>query len=161
MPLYTLAKDSTQDPTKEQTIEILQDPPYMQLWEKIKKYKDGKWDPEAEVKYKEFKKLHEDLIQKHGFNNLSLKEAYVEVLKEKPGYHRGLGPGLVPPRKGRNGGESNQIRVELTAQLQQLQQKEVALQVELGRRKVANLELKTNIEHMQKEAVERENKWKQ
>lgn len=65
--------------------------------------------------------MHEDQIQKHGIDSLSLKEAYVEVLKEKPGYHRGLGPAPVPPRKGGNGGESNQIRVELTAQLQQLQ----------------------------------------
>ncbi|KAJ8425491.1 hypothetical protein Cgig2_029573 [Carnegiea gigantea] len=48
MPLYTLAKDSTQDPTKEQTIEI--------------PHKDGKWDLEGEVKYEEFKKLHEDQI---------------------------------------------------------------------------------------------------
>lgn len=32
---------------------------------------------------------------------------------------------------------------------------------ELGELKAANLELETNVEHMQKEAVERENKWKQ
>ncbi|KAJ8427749.1 hypothetical protein Cgig2_008553 [Carnegiea gigantea] len=126
-----------------------------------KVHKDGKWDPKGEVKYDEFKKLDEDQIQKRGINNLSLKEAYVEVLKEKPGYHRGLGPRPVPPKKGRNEGESNQIRVELTAQLQQLQQKEAALQGELGELKATNLELKTNIEHMQKEAVKRENKWKQ
>jgi len=100
--------------------------------------------------------LHEDQIQKNGVNNLSLKEVYVEVLKEKPGYHRGLRSGVVPPRNGRNGGESNQIRADLTAQLQQLQQKEVALQAELGKRKAANLELKTNIQHMKKEAIERE-----
>ena len=106
-------------------------------------------------------KLHEDQIQEHGVDNLSLKEAYVQVLNEKPGYHRGLGPGPVPPRRGRNGVESNHIRVELTAQLQQLQQKEAALQGELGELKVANLELKTNMKHMQKEAIERENKWKQ
>ena len=67
----------------------------------------------------------------------------------------------MPPRKGRNGAESNQIRVELTAELQQLRQKEAALQGELGELKAANLELKTNVEHMQKEAMERENKWKQ
>ncbi|KAJ8436288.1 hypothetical protein Cgig2_023339 [Carnegiea gigantea] len=123
MPLYTLAKDSTQDPTKEQTTEISQDPPYAQL-----AHKDGKWDPEGE---------------KHGVDNLSLKEAYVEVLKKKPGYHRGPGPGPVPPRKGRKGRESNQIRSKL------------------GELKAASLELKTSTEHMQKEAIERENKWKQ
>ena len=100
------------------------------------------------MKYEEFKKLRENQIQKHGVDNLSLKEAYVEVIKEKPGYHRGLRPGSVPPRRGRNGEESNHIRVKLTAQLQQLQQKEVALQGELGELKAANLELKTNIEHM-------------
>ncbi|KAJ8438357.1 hypothetical protein Cgig2_015284 [Carnegiea gigantea] len=89
MPLYNLAKDSTQGPTREQTTKIPQRPPYVQLWEKTKKHKDVKWDPEGEVKYEEFKKLHEDQIQKHGVDNLSLKEAYVEVLKAKPGYHRG------------------------------------------------------------------------
>ncbi|KAJ8439841.1 hypothetical protein Cgig2_023003 [Carnegiea gigantea] len=125
------------------------------------RHKDGKWDPEGEIKYEEFKKLYEDQIQKHGIDNLSLKEAYVEVLKEKLGYHRGLAPGPMPPKKGRNGGESNQIRAVLITKLQQLQQKEAALRGKLGELKVANLELKTNIEHMQKEAVERENKWKQ
>ncbi|KAJ8445980.1 hypothetical protein Cgig2_018513 [Carnegiea gigantea] len=37
MPLYNLAKDSTQGPTEEQTTEIPQDPPYVQLWKKTKK----------------------------------------------------------------------------------------------------------------------------
>jgi len=39
-----------------------------------------------------------------------------------------------------------------------LQQKEIALQDELGELKAANLVLKTNMERMEKEAIERENK---
>lgn len=105
--------------------------------------------------------MHEHQIEKHGVDNLSLKEAYVEVLKEKPGYYRGLGPGPVPPRKGRNGGDFNHVRMELTAQLQHLQEKEAMLQGELREMKAANLELKANMDHMQQEALERENKWKE
>ena len=59
--------------------------------------------------------MQEDQIQKHGVDNIALKEAFVEVLKENLGYYRGLGLGPMPPKKGRNGGESNQIRVELIA----------------------------------------------
>jgi len=62
--------------------------------------------------------LHKDQIQKHGVDNISLKEAFVEVLKDKPGYYRALGLGPVPLRKDRNGGESNQIRIEFTTELQ-------------------------------------------
>jgi len=40
-------------------------------------------------------------IEKEGTDNLSLKEVYLLVMKDKPGYHRGLGPGPQSPRKGR------------------------------------------------------------
>ena len=116
------------------------------------RHKDGARDPRGEAKQEEFKNLHEDQIQKHGVDNISLKEAFVEVLKEKPNHYRGLGLSPMPLIKGKNGGESNQIRVELIAQLQQLQQKEVALRLHyrmsLVMLKAANLELKTNMEHM-------------
>ncbi|KAJ8445775.1 hypothetical protein Cgig2_000955 [Carnegiea gigantea] len=47
-------------------------------------------------------------------------------MKEKPGSHRGLGPTPQPPRKRR--GQSTKMRVEATAKIQQLQQKEASLQ---------------------------------
>ena len=90
----------------------------------VNRHKDGSWDPEAAAKYEEFKELHMSQIEKEGADNLSLKEAYLLVMKEKSGYHRGLGPGLQPPRKGR---AAEVIRVEVAAEIKQLQQKEAAL----------------------------------
>lgn len=63
-------------------------------------------------------------IKKEGADTLSLKEAYLQVMKEKSGYHRGLGPGPQTPRKGK---ATEVMRVEVAAEIQQLQQKEVAL----------------------------------
>ena len=54
-------------------------------------------------------------IEKEGANNLSLKEAYLLVMKEKSCYHRGLGPGPQPPRKGR---ATKVMRVEVVAKIQ-------------------------------------------
>ena len=66
----------------------------------VNRHKDGSWDPEATTKYGEFKELYMSQIKKEGADNLSLKEAYLLVMKEKSGYHRGLGPSPQPPRKG-------------------------------------------------------------
>jgi len=57
-------------------------------------------------------------IEKEGVDNLSLKEAYLLVMKEKSGYDRGLGPGPQPLRKVR--AKSNKMRVELSTKIQQL-----------------------------------------
>ncbi|KAJ8444876.1 hypothetical protein Cgig2_029807 [Carnegiea gigantea] len=69
---------------------------------------DGSLDPGAAIKYEEFKELHTSQIEKEGANNLSLKEAHPLVMKEKPSYHRGLGPSPQPHRKGR--GQSTEVR---------------------------------------------------
>ncbi|KAJ8425791.1 hypothetical protein Cgig2_020290 [Carnegiea gigantea] len=46
--------DDAQDPT--QQIEEVH--AYVQLWERTKRRKDGSWDPDAAVKYEEYKELH-------------------------------------------------------------------------------------------------------
>ena len=115
-------------------------------------HKDGSWDPEAAAKYEEFKHLHMSQVKKEGVDNLSLKEAYLLVMIEKLGYHRGLGPRPKPPRKGR--AESQEIRVELSAEIQQLQQKEAALKGQVGELQSANSELKSEIEQMKAEAID-------
>ncbi|KAJ8421258.1 hypothetical protein Cgig2_008626 [Carnegiea gigantea] len=67
------------------------------------------------AKYEEFKELHMSQIEKEGADNLSLKEAYLLLMKEKLGYHRGLGPGPQPPRKVR--GQSTEVRVKVDAKI--------------------------------------------
>ncbi|KAJ8420868.1 hypothetical protein Cgig2_012546 [Carnegiea gigantea] len=123
------------------------------------RHKDGSWDPEAAANYEEFKELHKSQIEKEGADNLSLKEAYLLVMKEKSGYHRRLGPGPQPPRKGR--GQCTEMRVEIAVEIQQLQQKEVALHGQVGEFQPANSELKAEIERMKSKAIERDNKVKQ
>ncbi|KAJ8434872.1 hypothetical protein Cgig2_004638 [Carnegiea gigantea] len=76
------------------------------------RHKDGSWDPEAAAKYEEFKELHMSQIEKEGADNLSLKEAYLLVMKEKSGW-----PCPQPPRKGR---ATEVMRVEVAAEIQQL-----------------------------------------
>ncbi|KAJ8422964.1 hypothetical protein Cgig2_002713 [Carnegiea gigantea] len=120
------------------------------------RHKDGSRDPE--VKYEEFKEHHMSQTEKEGADNLSLKEAYLLVMKEKSGHHRGLGPGPQPPRKGR---ATEVMRVKVAAEIQQLQQKEAALQGQVGELQSANSELKAEIERMKCEAIERDNKLKQ
>ena len=75
-------------------------------------------DPEAAAKYEEFNELHMSQIKKKGADSMFLKEAYLLVMREKSGYHRGLGPGPQLPRKGR--GQSSEVRVKITAEIQQL-----------------------------------------
>ncbi|KAJ8439466.1 hypothetical protein Cgig2_008497 [Carnegiea gigantea] len=89
-------------------------------------------DPEIAAKYEEFKELHMSQIKKEGADNLSLKEAYLLVMKEEPGYHRELGPGRA----------TEVMKVEVAAEIQQLQQNEAALQGQVGELQLANSELK-------------------
>ncbi|KAJ8421663.1 hypothetical protein Cgig2_025585 [Carnegiea gigantea] len=163
IPSLMHPQDSCQDPNhdgaQDPTQQIEEVPAYVQLWERTKRHKDGSWDPEAVAKYEEFKELHMSQMKKEGADNLSLKEAYLLVIKEKSGYHRGLGPGPQLPRKGR--GQCTEVRVEITAEIQQLQQKEAALQGQVGELQIANSELKAEIEQMKSEAIERDNKLKQ
>ncbi|KAJ8434641.1 hypothetical protein Cgig2_032919 [Carnegiea gigantea] len=68
-----------------------------------------------------------------GADNLSLKEAYLLVMKQNPGYHRGLGPDPQLPRK------------------------EAALQGQVGELQTTNSKLKAKIERMKSKAIERDN----
>ena len=95
----------------------------------VNRHKDGSWDPEAAAKYEEFKELHMSQIEKEGADNLSLKEAYLSVMKEKSGYHRGLGPGPQPPRQGK---ATEVMRVEVATEIQQLHKKRLLCKVKSG-----------------------------
>ena len=88
-----------------------------------------------------------------------MQGAYVSILKEKSGYIRGLGPGPVPPKKGREA--FNEARAELAVEIQEMRKKEPALQGEIGELKSANSQLKDQMEQMKVEALERENRLKQ
>lgn len=101
-----------------------EEPEYIRLWEKTKRHKDGSWDPDAEIKYYEFKTLHAKQIEEHGVDNLSVEKAYIEVLKERPGYIRGLGAGPRPPRKSREGDDdlSTELQNQFTEKINNLQQ---------------------------------------
>ena len=122
----------------------------------MNRHKDGSWDPEAAPKYEEFQHLHMTQVEKEGVDNLSLKEAYLSLMKEKLGHHRGLGPGRNHHR-----GESQEITVELSAEIEQLQQKEAALKGQVGELQAANSELKSEIKRMKVEAIENEKKLKE
>uniref|UniRef100_A0A803MM87 Uncharacterized protein n=1 Tax=Chenopodium quinoa TaxID=63459 RepID=A0A803MM87_CHEQI len=56
-------------------------------------YKNGKFDDEIEVKFNEFRQLHEKEIGEKRVDNLTLEEAYVKVLGQCFSYARGLGKG--------------------------------------------------------------------
>jgi len=82
------------------------------------RHKDGTWDPEAGARYEEFKELHRHKIELHGVDNLHVQEAYVSVLKKKSAHCRGLGPGPLPPKKGREA--FNEARAKLTVEIQEM-----------------------------------------
>ncbi|KAJ8429703.1 LOW QUALITY PROTEIN: hypothetical protein Cgig2_004878 [Carnegiea gigantea] len=131
IPSLMHPQDSTQDPhhssAQDPTQQIDEVPAYVQLWERMKRHKDGSWDPEAVVKYEEFKELHISQIEKEDADNLSLKEAYLLVMKES--YHRGLGPGPQLLRKGR---ATEVIRVEVAAESNNYRKKRLPCKVKSG-----------------------------
>uniref|UniRef100_A0A803MWD7 Uncharacterized protein n=1 Tax=Chenopodium quinoa TaxID=63459 RepID=A0A803MWD7_CHEQI len=78
------------------------DPMYLKVWEKSKRHKNGKFDDEAEEKFKELRELHEKEIGEKGVDNLTLEEAYVKVLGHRSSYAHGLGKGhLVSSKDGK------------------------------------------------------------
>lgn len=85
---------------------------YIRL-EKTKCREDGPWGPEAEAKYKEFKKLHADQIEGHGNDNLTAEEVYSRVYKGSSGYIKGLGAGPRHPKKIRTEDELKELFSEL------------------------------------------------
>ncbi|XP_021714206.1 uncharacterized protein LOC110682232 isoform X2 [Chenopodium quinoa] len=148
--------------------EVQQDPIYVRLYEKTKKHikKDGStiWEPNAEKNYEELKRLHETEITEHGEDTLSVKDAYMKVLKPKSGYVRGLGPGARPPTKVRIQGD-DMDRVQLSTQVhtlsasnEELRESNEQLKASNEELKASNEELKAEFSRMNKEAIERENK---
>ncbi|XP_021759569.1 uncharacterized protein LOC110724447 isoform X3 [Chenopodium quinoa] len=148
--------------------ELQQDPIYVRLYdEKTKKMislnrhikKDGStiWEPNAEKNYEELKRLHETEIAEHGEDTLSVKDAYMKVLKPKSGYVRGLVPGARPPTKVRIQGD-DMDRVQLSTQVHTLSASNEELRASNEQLKASNEELKAEFSRMNKEAIERENK---
>ncbi|KAL2904318.1 Fibronectin-binding protein PlpA [Bienertia sinuspersici] len=132
--------------------ETQQDPLYITLFEKTKKNKGSGWEPNAEKDYEALKRLHEKEVEKHGEDTLSVKDAYMEVFKQKSGYVKGLGPGARPPKKCRADGESNEARTSLSLEIQKLKDdaatREASLASEIETLKASNDELKTSNEEL-------------
>ncbi|KAL2903632.1 hypothetical protein RDABS01_002342 [Bienertia sinuspersici] len=132
--------------------ETQQDPMYITLFEKTKKHKGSGWEPDAEKDYEALKRLHEKEVEKHGEYTLSVKDAYMEVFKQKSRYVKGLGPGARPPKNFRVEGESNEARVSLSLEIQKLKDdaasREASLSSEIETLKASNDELKTSNEEL-------------
>ncbi|KAL2923494.1 hypothetical protein RDABS01_014985, partial [Bienertia sinuspersici] len=132
--------------------ETQRDPLYITLFEKTKKHKGSGWEPNAEKDYEALKRLHEKKVEKHGEDTLSVKDAYMEVFKQKSGYVKGLGPGARPPKKCRVDGESNEARTSLSLEIQELKDdaaaREASLASEIETLKASNDELKTSNEEI-------------
>uniref|UniRef100_A0A803MSK4 Uncharacterized protein n=1 Tax=Chenopodium quinoa TaxID=63459 RepID=A0A803MSK4_CHEQI len=109
--IYELELEAQACENENEDIEINEDPMYLKLW-----HKNGKFDDEAEEKFKELRELHENEIGEKGVDNLTLEEAYVKVLGHCSGYARGLGKGHpVLSKDGKIG------RAELEHNFEQLQ----------------------------------------
>ncbi|KAL2923304.1 hypothetical protein RDABS01_014795 [Bienertia sinuspersici] len=111
-------------------------------------HKGSGWEPNAEKDSEALKRLHEKEVEKHGEDTLSVKDAYMEVFKQKSGYVKGLGPGARPPKKCRADGESNEARTSLSLEIQKLKDdvaaREASLASEIETLKASNDELKTS-----------------
>ncbi|KAL2899368.1 Cortexillin-1, partial [Bienertia sinuspersici] len=132
-------------------------------------HKGSGWEPNAEKDYEALKRLHEKEIEKHGEDTLSVKDAYMEVFKQKSGYVKGLGPGARPLKKCRAEGESNEASVSLSSEIQKLKDaaaaREASLASEIETLKASNEELiasndelKATISRINIEAIKREKK---
>ncbi|KAL2923534.1 hypothetical protein RDABS01_015025 [Bienertia sinuspersici] len=115
-------------------------------------HKGSGWEPNAEKDYEALKRLHEKEVEKHGEDTLSVKDAYMEVFKQKSGYVKGLGPGARPPKKCRVDKESNEARTSLSLEIQKLKDnatvREASLASEIETLKATNDELKTSNEEL-------------
>uniref|UniRef100_A0A803KV28 Uncharacterized protein n=1 Tax=Chenopodium quinoa TaxID=63459 RepID=A0A803KV28_CHEQI len=133
-------------------LETQQDPLYITLFEKTKKHKDRGFEPNAEKDYEALRNLHEKEVEEHGEDTLSVKAAYMEVFKPKSGYVKGLGPGARPPKKRRVERETDEVRVALSVEIQQLKEdaatREGALVSQIESMKESNEELKTSNEEL-------------
>ncbi|KAL2893391.1 Laminin-like protein lam-2, partial [Bienertia sinuspersici] len=115
-------------------------------------HKGSGWEPNAEKDYKALKRLHEKEEEKHGEDTLSVKDAYMEVFKQKSGYVKGLGPGARPPKRCRADGETNEARTSLSLEIQKLKDnaaaREASLVSEIETLKESNNELNTSKEEL-------------
>ncbi|KAK9705149.1 hypothetical protein RND81_07G036500 [Saponaria officinalis] len=94
----------------------------------------------------------------------------MKVMKHKSGYVRGLGPGARPPKKGGGEGVANEVRVELSSEIQQLKDAAALRETEIETLKASNddlrasneelkssnEELKASVSKMNQDAIERE-----
>ena len=106
------------------------------------RHKNGKFDDEAEEKFKELRELHEKEIGEKGVDNLTLEEAYVKVLGHRSGYARGLGKGHpVSSKDGKIG------RAELEQNVEKLQNENNMMRAELeaSKKKQEDLEQKLRL----------------
>ncbi|KAL2921960.1 hypothetical protein RDABS01_013451, partial [Bienertia sinuspersici] len=100
------------------------------------------WEPNAGKDYEALKRLHEKEREKHGEDTLSVKDAYMEVFKQKSGYVKGLGPRARPPKKCKAKGEKIQKLKDDAAT------REASLASEIETLKASNKELKTSNEEL-------------
>ncbi|KAL2929845.1 Fibronectin-binding protein PlpA, partial [Bienertia sinuspersici] len=122
--------------------ETQQDPLYITLFEKTKKHKGNGLEPNAEKDYEALKMLHENEVEKHGEDTLSVKDAYMEVFQIK----------VWIRERTWAGGESNEARVSLSLEIQKLKgdaaAREASLANEIKTLKASNDELKTSNEEL-------------
>ncbi|KAL2900710.1 hypothetical protein RDABS01_025792 [Bienertia sinuspersici] len=102
--------------------------------------------------YEALKRLHVEEIEKHVEDTLSVKDAYMEVFKQKYGYVKRIGPGARPPMKSMVDGESNEARVTLSSEIQKLKDdaaaRKASLASEIETLKASNEELKNSNEEL-------------
>ncbi|XP_056698538.1 uncharacterized protein [Spinacia oleracea] len=122
------------------------DPMYLKLWEKTKRHKNGKFDDEAEIKYNEFKKLHEKEVGETGADNVSVDVAYEKVLGYRSGYARGLGKGHPVLSKDEKKG-----RAELEVTVVQLQNENNTMRAEFEHHKAETLRKENEAKKKQEE----------
>uniref|UniRef100_A0A803N4S0 DUF4216 domain-containing protein n=1 Tax=Chenopodium quinoa TaxID=63459 RepID=A0A803N4S0_CHEQI len=120
-----------------------------------KKYVTRMWNPNSEEKIKinfmdELRCVKD--VEEHGEDTLSVKAAYMEAFKPKFGYVKGLDPGARPPKKRRVEGETNEVRVDISAEIQQLKEdaatREGVLVSQIETPKESNEELRTSNEEV-------------
>ncbi|KAL2926549.1 hypothetical protein RDABS01_028269 [Bienertia sinuspersici] len=124
--------------------ETQQEPLYITLFEKTKKY-------EA------LKMLHEKEVEKHGEDTLSVKDAYTEVFKQKSGYVKGFGPEARPPKKC-GAGDAAAREASLASEIETLKASNDELKTSNEELIPSNDELKATVSRINIKAIKREKK---
>ncbi|KNA13211.1 hypothetical protein SOVF_118860 [Spinacia oleracea] len=105
-----------------------------------------RFDDEAEIKYNEFKKLHEKEVGETGADNVSVDVAYEKVLGYRSGYARGLGKGHPVLSKDEKKG-----RAELEVTVVQLQNENNTMRAEFEHHKAETLRKENEAKKKQEE----------